>query len=208
MDPARDLIDPQGAPMTATAKQLPHLMTVEEFLAWDGGGHVGKLELVDGLPRAMSPASATHALIQNSISTAITNHLRSRKSPCRTGTEAPIVPPMGQRINARAPDVSVTCSPPASNGTFVDPILIVEVMSPSNEADTWESIRSLAGLTSLREILVVQSTSVEAHVYRRDAQGAWPSEPVVAKAGGTIRLESIDLDLALSEIYRDTPLAE
>ena len=193
--------------MTGTAaRSLPVPMSVEEFLAWDGDGHVGKLELVDGVPRAMSPASATHALIQGNLVTAFNNHLRGRKSPCRAGTEAPIVPPMGKRINARAPDVSVTCSPPSSNGTFVDPILIVEVLAPSNEADSWESIRSLAGLTSLLEIFVVQSTRIEAHVYRRDGQGAWPSEPVVAISGGTIHLASIDLTLAVSEVYRDTQL--
>ena len=189
------------------ARNQPHTMTVEEFLAWDGAGHVGKLELVDGIPRAMAPASATHGLIQGNIITAFNNHLRKSGSKCRAATEAPIVPPMGKRINARAPDVSVTCSPPSNDGTFVDPVLIVEVLSPSNEPDSWESIRALAGLTSLTEILVVQSTRVEAQVFRRDAQGAWPSEPEIAKEGGTITLASIGLELPVGEVYRDTHLA-
>ena len=192
--------------MTTAARTIPNPMTVADFLAWDGGGHVGKLELVDGVPRAMSPASATHAVIQLNIGSAIREHLRSRKSPCRAGTEAPIVPPMGKRINARAPDVSVTCSPPSNDGTFVEPVLIVEVLSPSNQADTWESIRALAGLTSLSEILVVHSTFIEAQVFRRDAKGAWLAEPEVVGQGGILRLTSIELDLPVSEIYRDTLL--
>lgn len=183
-------------------------MTVEEFLAWDGGGHVGKLELVDGVLRGMSPASASHSIIQANIVTAITNHLRRTGRPCRAGTEAPIVPPMGKRINARAPDVAVTCSPPSSSPTFEAPILIVEVLSPRNEADTWESIRALAALTSLVEILVVQSTSMEAQVFRRDAQGAWPGEPEIVMGGRTITLTSIGLELPMAEVYRDTYLAE
>lgn len=184
----------------------PPLMTVDEFLAWDGGGHVGKLELVDGVVRAMAPASATHSHIQLNVGTAINIHLRAGGSRCRAGTEAPIVPPMGKRANARAPDLAVTCAPPSDSSTMQDPILIVEVLSPTNEAETWESIRALAGLRSLQEILVVQSTSIEAQVFRRDEQGAWPADPEVAGPGGTVRLASIDLDLPVSEIYRGTYL--
>lgn len=190
-----------------TAGRITGTMTTEEFLAWDGGGHAGKLELVDGVVRAMAPASATHAIIQLNIGTAFNTHLRSRNSPCRAGTEAPIVPPMGKRANARAPDVSVTCAPPTDSPTFDDPVLIVEVISPSNEAETWESIRALAGLPALQEILVVQSTRVEVHVFRRDAGGAWPSDPVVWGPGGVAHLTSIDLDLPVAEIYRQTLLA-
>ena len=189
----------------ATAK--PTILTVEEFLAWDGGGHVGKLELVDGVVRAMAPASATHAVIQGSIVTAINNHLRAKKSPCRAGTEAPIVPPLGKRINARAPDIAVTCAPPSDSGTFDEPVLIVEVMSPSNEAETWETIRALAGLASLKEIVVVSSTAVEAQVFRRDAAGAWTSEPETVGARGAVAMQSIGLEVAMDEVYRGTYLA-
>lgn len=193
--------------MTARAAATPEQqMTLEEFLAWDGGGHVGRLELVEGAVHAMAPPSATHAMIQGNIVTAFNNHLRAGKSPCRAGTEAPIVPPMDKRMNARAPDVSVTCSPPADNGTFVDPVLIVEVMSPSNENDTWSSIHALAGLQSLKEILVVQSTRVEVHVYRRGADGAWLNDPVetAATTSSSVSLQSIGLALPVDEIYHGT----
>ena len=38
-------------------RKAPHHMTVEDFVAWAGDG---RWQLVDGEPRAMSPASATH----------------------------------------------------------------------------------------------------------------------------------------------------
>ena len=188
-----------------TRLPLPQ-MTQDEFFAWDGGGHVGKLELVDGYVRAMGVASATHSLIQNNIAFALTGHLRGTKSRCRVGTEAPVIPPLRQRLNARAPDVAVTCAPRSDSKVFEDPVLIVEVMSPSNEDDTWETIGALAALVSLKEILVVQSTSVEARVFTRDPAGAWVSEPVVTTAGGTIHLACIDLDLPIAEVYRDSHL--
>ena len=189
----------------AHKKPLP-LMTVEEFLAWDGGGHVGKLELVDGVVRAMAPASATHSVIQGNLAFLIGAHLRQRASKCRVGTEAPIVPPLRNRANARAPDVAVSCAPPSDSKTFDDPILIVEVMSPGNEAETWESIRALAPLRTLEEILVVESVKVEAQVFRRSAAGDWQGEPEVIGPGGTVRLTSIGLEMPMAEVYRGTHL--
>ena len=195
--------------MTTAVRKLTDLprMTLDEFLAWGGGGHVGKLELWNGVVRAMAPASADHAIIQSNIASAINVHLRAQKSPCRVGTEAPVVPPMAARRNARAPDVAVTYTQPTGK-TFDDPVLIVEVMPPGNENETWDSIQSLAGLTSLKEVLVVQSESIQADVYRRDAGGDWPRTPERAGAGGTIRLASIDLDLSVADIYYGTTLAQ
>ena len=42
-------------------RKAPHHMTVDEFIGWAGDG---RWELVDGEPRAMAPASATHGIIQ------------------------------------------------------------------------------------------------------------------------------------------------
>ena len=71
--------------MTAERKLSLPPMTVEEFFAWDGGGHVGKLERVEGIVRAMAPASANHSFIQGYIVTALKNHLRATGSRFRTG---------------------------------------------------------------------------------------------------------------------------
>ncbi len=191
--------------MSAIAQPKPR-MTVEEFFAWDGGGHVGKLELVDGVVRAMAPASATHSIIQGNLVYTIGAHLRGRGSPCRVAPEAPILPAIGHGVNARAPDVAVTCAPPSTSKTFDQPLLIIEVLSPGNENDTWESIRALAPLPTLTEIVVVGSESVSVEIYRKGAGGAWSEEPERA-SGGKVRLNSIELDLAIADIYAGTHLA-
>jgi Uma2 family endonuclease len=148
-------------------KPPPAPMTIDEFFAWDGGGHVGKLELVEGVV-------------------------------------GPLIPPLGRRINARAPDVVVAAGLAADAPVFENPVLIVEVLSPSNEDDTWETIHTLAGLATLKEILVVRSDRLEAEVYTRDASGAWPRDPVTAGAGGRISLASIGLELPVAEVYAGT----
>lgn len=192
---------------TVSHKSPPPRMTVEEFFAWDGGGHVGKLELVDGVVRAMAPASATHSLIQGNLVAAIHNHLRGRGSPCRVAPEAPIRPAIGNRSsNTRALDVAVTCAPPSASKTFDDPVLIIEVLSPGNVEETWESIRALAPLPTLTEIVVVGSEAVGIEIYRKDSRGAW-SETPEELTDGVIHLASIGLDLAVAEIYRGTHLA-
>lgn len=193
--------------MATPARKPKSLMTVDDFLSWDGGGHVGKIELIDGLPRLMAPASATHSFIQGNVVTAINIHLRGRKSPCRAGTEAPVLPPLAKRINARAPDVVVTCAPISDSGVIEEPVLIVEVLSPGNEAETWESIRALAPIPSLREILVLSSTAVEAQIFRRLDDGAWQAEAERHGPGSTLQLASIDLGLLIADVYAGTYLA-
>jgi Uma2 family endonuclease len=192
--------------MTALPEQPVTPMTLDEFFAWDGAGHAGKLELVNGVVRAMSPASATHGMIQGNILFAIKAHLRG--SRCRAIPEAPIIPPFKTSLNARVPDIAVSCAPLTDSKVFEKPVLIVVVLSPSNQDATWDSIGALAGLVSLTEILVVQSTFIEAQVYRRDATGAWPSAPETTTAGGTIRLASIDLDLPINEVYAETMVGQ
>jgi hypothetical protein len=89
-------------------------MTIAEFRDW-ADRQPGKWELVDGHPRAMAPASATHALILVRASLLIERHLEASGSPCRAAAEPPVVPAAFSRHNARAPDLAVTCAPPEAD---------------------------------------------------------------------------------------------
>ena len=183
------------------------LMTVEEFLDWDGGGHIGKLELVNGQIRAMAPASATHHMIQGNIFAAIHAHLKRSEGPCSAAPEASIVPRFDSRHNTRAPDISVTCEPVTAAKLFPDPVIIVEVLSPSNEKQTWEAINACATIPALREILVIHSERVHARIYRRDETGAWPKTGIRVKAGEMVELREIGLHFPLNQAYSKTHLA-
>lgn len=185
---------------------LPH-MTAEEFVAWSGDGYQGRLELVNGEVRAMSPASGTHALIQANLAYLIRTHLLTTKTPCRVGTEAPVRPRIKPANNVRAPDLAVTCVPPGPDERFFpDPVLIVEVLSPSNQRETWESIWACATILSLSEVAVIDSERIHADVYRKDAETGWPEAPEAVEAGGILSLESIGLAVALAEVYDGTHL--
>lgn len=189
----------------AGKKPLPR-MTAAEFLEWDGGGLVGKLELVEGEVVAMSPASGTHALIQANIAFLLGAHLRAKKLPCRVGTEAPIIPRLHANDNVRAPDLAVTCIAAPPGKTFPDPVLIVEVSSPSNQDETWNSIRACATIPTLAEILVVDSDRQKARIFRKSDKGEWPIDPEVVEAEGAVKLTSIDAAFEMREIYSGTEL--
>jgi Uma2 family endonuclease len=193
--------------MTGALREEDPRFTTEEFLEWDGGGHQGKLELVHGLVRAMAPASATHSMIQGNIYFLIRSHLSRQNSPCRVLPEAPVVPKLASRSNVRAPDVVVTCAPPSQSKVLEEPIVIAEVLSPSNERETWEAILACATIPSVREFLIVDSERVQAQVFTKDAAGVWPQDPVIVEAGGTVHLHSIDASFPIAEIYAGTYLA-
>ncbi len=193
--------------MAGAEPKFPLTMTAEEFLAWDGGGHVGKLELVEGEVRAMSPASGTHALIQGNLTGLLFGHIKSKGLPCRVAPEAPVQPQLHANDNVRAPDIAVSCSKKKVGKTFPEPVLIVEILSPSNRRQTWESIHAMASISTLKEIVVVESEKIHVEVFRRGEDGAWPKTGEVSEAGGTLRLESMSAEFPVAEVYSGTVLA-
>lgn len=194
--------------MTNAAVPASPRMTVDEFMEWDGGGHVGKLELVNGVVRAMAPAAEAHGIIQTNIGYLLKQHLDKRGGHCRAVTEGGVVPRLNPRHNARVPGLVVTCAPrDVKRKTVTDPVLLVEILSPSNESETWESIRACATIPSVREILVVDSTRIHVEVFRTDERGVWAEESETVEAGGTLRLASIEAEFAIEEVYAGTHLA-
>ena len=85
-------------------------------------------------------------------------------------------------------------------------MLIVEILSPSNRADTWRNVWTYTTIPSLQEILLLSSTSVRAELLRRGNDGNWPAASSVIE-GGDLLLASIDLTVPLAAIYRTTRLA-
>jgi Uma2 family endonuclease len=182
-------------------------MSVQEFLAWepeDGRAW----QLVDGEPQAMAPASRTHGTLQGELARLIGNHLRAQGGSCSLVVAPGVVPHVNASINMRVPDLAVTCSPyEAEETALTDPVLIVEILSPSNQAETWANVWTYTTIPSVREILVLRSATIGAEVLRRSADGSWPQEPE-RLAEGDLLLSSIALSLPLADIYIGTRLSQ
>ena len=188
--------------MTA-ARKLPPMMTVDDYLCWEGDGTSTRYELVDGVLRAMSPGTHAHGLIQANVIGALFNHLRG--TPCHVITAPGIKPLMRADWNFRIPDIGVTCEPDRKGERILqEPILLIEVLSPSNAQDTYENIRAYATLPSVQELLVVHSTRIEVELLRKGDGNVWPANPTMFKAGGAVDLASVGMTLPLADIYAGT----
>lgn len=194
--------------MTARAKKVPPRMTVAEFLAWPGDGSGRGFQLVDGSLRAMAPASPTHGTIQAAAVRLLENHFAATRSPCRVVIEPGVVPRVRADANLRIPDIGVTCLPDqAGERTMREPILLIEVLSPSNETETWDNVWAFTTIPSIREIVVIHSVRITAELLRRRADGSWPERPEVVAAGDDLALESVSFSCRLIDFYARTHLA-
>lgn len=188
------------------ALQVPELMTLAEFLEWDAPPGV-PWQLVDGEPRAMAPGSTTHGTIQSELSGLLRDHLRRTAPHCRTLTTAGIVPKVGSENNFRIPDLLVTCAADQRGQIMVpDPILLIEILSPSNRAETWTNVWAYTTLPSVREILVVHSDVIRAQLLRRGDDGSWPDTPLLVESGNLV-LGSVELSVPVRDLYTGTWLA-
>jgi Uma2 family endonuclease len=181
-------------------------MDTAEFLAWDAPAG-SRWQLVDGEPQAMAPASRTHGVIQAEMIKRIGVHLDDRSSPCTVVDSAGVVPRVRSDSNVRIPDLAVTCTETQEEEhTIGEPVLLVEILSPSNRSETWINVWAYTTIPSVNEILVIESTRMRAELLRRDRQGNWPERALVIE-DGMVELESIEFRVPLAEIYRRTRLA-
>ena len=86
------------------------------------------------------------------------------------------------------------------------PASLSGIASPSNEADTRANIWAYTTIPSVRELLVVNSTRIEAELLRRDSNGVWPEQPELIGPGGSLTVVSADLTIPLTALYRTTAL--
>ncbi len=119
-----------------------------------------------------------------------------------------LAPRVRSGVNFRIPDIAVTCSEYRTEESAVsDPALVVEILSPSNQAETWANVWTYTTIPSVREILALHTVSINAELLRRGADGAWPEKPEDIDAG-SLTLSSIGFAVDLAAIYRTTRLAE
>jgi Uma2 family endonuclease len=192
--------------MTALPK-IPVPMTVAEFLAWTPP--TGQLwQLVDGEPQAMAPASRTHGAIQSELARLIGNALAERASPCTVITTPGVIPRVRPETNFRIPDLAVTGTAyDEEEQALANPVLVVEILSPSNQAETWTNVWAYTTIPSIKEILVVNSAKIGAELLRRAEDGSWPPGPLSIETG-ELTLESIGFSMPLAAAYRTTRLTK
>jgi Uma2 family endonuclease len=183
----------------SAASQLPFLMTAAAFLDWQTPDGADRWELIDGIPRAMAPPSDRHALIHGETGRLIGNHLVEQRPECRLSIGSGLRP---NDYNVRIPDITVSCGSPVDDQLLAEPIVVVEILSPSNANETWGNVALYTTIPNVREILVIDSLEIRVHLLRRKEDDAWLDNPLVLTLGDTVTLESIGFAAPIAAFYR------
>ena len=185
--------------MAEAARHEDWPQTVEEFETWHAR-QPERWEFIGGQPRLMAPASMKHAIIKNNVGFALRQALADLG--CTALIDGPQI--LTEEISA-IPDVVVTCAPvDLSTPVITEPAIIVEVMSPSSEADDagrkWFSYRKIP---SLKHYLVLSQDERAVQVHSR-AGDLWRERFIGA---GALELDDPPLRLEVDAIYAGTELA-
>jgi Uma2 family endonuclease len=189
--------------MSALRKPLISRMTVAEFIAWPGDGSDLKHQLVDGEPQAMAPASTTHGRIQATLARLLGNRLVG--TGCSVVIEPAVIPRVRAEANMRVPDLAVTCAPDDPPTHALDePIVLIEILSPTNERETRANVWTYTTIPPVREILLVRSTHIGAELIRRQPDGGWPESALAIGQEGRVELDSIGFGCPIEAFYEGT----
>ena len=148
------------------------LMTSDEFILWAMAQPEGeRYELVNGEVVSMSPEQLVHAELKALVWLALRTALAARGLPCAAYPDGVSV--KVDENTTYQPDALVRCGDPLPGDTVKlhDPVIVVEVISPSSGAsDTGAKLEDYFRLPSVRHYLIVRtdSGSVIHHERRED----------------------------------------
>jgi Uma2 family endonuclease len=193
-------------------------MSEEEYFKLDETFPDKKYEYLNGVARLMSGGSAEHEDIAFNIRAALKRQLPG--SQCRvSGSDLRVR--IGTKSNGRLDyvysDVTVYCDKShARRGKKLvnTPRIVVEVLSPSNEAsDRRAKRRAYQACPTIQEIVLVDQFAPHVEIYRRaeDDEAKW-DHVTYDEPEQEITLTSVNLSLPMAEIYEginfDEPLLD
>jgi len=162
-------------------------------------------EYFDGEVFCMSGVSPNHDAIESNINWAL--RLAFGERDCRVflanmRIKVPAAPPY------RYADLAALCDKPAFEKiggveALTNPIVIIEVLSPSTEAyDRGDKFTYYKSISSLREYVLVAQHRPHITHYVEEAAEKWEYEEL-NELGSELALPSVNCVLALSEVYRN-----
>jgi Uma2 family endonuclease len=177
---------------------VPHYITPEEYLDIERQSQI-RHEYRYGLVYAMAGSTDNHDRIALNLLNLINLHLGD--SDCRFHSG-------NVKVNYQDklyyyPDAFVTCDPRDRNDRYLKryPKLIVEVLSSRTEAfDRGEKFEDYQQFEALEEYVLISQDCQQVECRRRTPTSSW--DATVYKVGDRVTLKSIDLEFAMSELYR------
>jgi Uma2 family endonuclease len=180
----------------------PLYITPDDYLAAEEVSPM-RHEYRDGEVFAMTGGTLNHNTIISNLITGLKNHLRG--SGCFVFSEN-VKTRIAERNAFYYPDLVVTCDDRdrPSNALYIEhPSLIIEVLSPSTARfDRTEKFADYRTIPSLTEYVLVSTDRQAVEVFRQDDQGNWQ----LANTADPVQLVSVNMAIAIAEIYEDTDI--
>lgn len=189
--------------------QIKPRYSLEEYFALELASEE-KYEYFNGEVFCMSGVSPNHAQLESNLNLALRLALRDRSCrvfPANIRVKVPAAPPY------RYPDVTVVCEPPQYEkiggiDALTNPLLLVEVLSPSTEAfDRGDKFSYYKSIPSFREYLLVAQHRPHLTHYLKQEDGRWIQEEADEASGG-LYLPTLDCTLTLSQLYEGIEFGE
>ena len=173
-------------------------MNADEFLAW-AESRDERLELHEGVVVAMPPERVVHAETKGEVYSALKSAIARAGAPCRVYTEG-----VGIKVgkgNVFEPDVSVACGPrpPANALEITDPVIVVEVLSPSTASI--DHGPKLAGYFSLPSVAHYLILDPERRVLTHHKRGRGDIIEMRILRDGILRLDPPGLEAPVADMF-------
>jgi Uma2 family endonuclease len=176
-------------------------MTIAEFDAFvDRRADDVDYELIDGTVFAMSNPTQPHERIASNIGSKLTAAMDQRGCDTFQG---------GMRVqhsvrrrgkNKYRPDVVVRCGPMSVESFITDPVVAIEVLSPTTiDVDRGPKLKFYKTLPSIQHIVLVYQDEMRVeHYWRTDK--VFELE-VLKSPSDILRLATIEFEIALERVY-------
>ena len=180
-------------------------MTAEEYLVWEPKQAL-RYEYCDGQVFAMTGGTKGHNRLALNLYSALVDKVDA--SGCEINTSD--VKVLVKEGNAyRYPDLIVSCDERDKRETdfYQFPTLIVEVLSSSTaNVDRDDKFQEYIQIPTLQEYLLINTKRKQVECYRRGEGRMWLYYSYIA--GESIHLESIGVDVAVTQLYQNVRLDE
>jgi Uma2 family endonuclease len=182
---------------------LPHRATYADYLVAEQHSE-SRLELIDGVIVAMAGGSNEHNAVAGRFA-----GLFAARAPRGYLYYTP-----DQRFwiaataRGRYSDGSIICGKPANPAhdpqATTNPLVVVEVLSPSSEGDDdGDKRHDFQSLASLQAYVLAAQDARLVKVYRRTEAGKWRDEPDVYHGGESFELPRLTHMITVDEVYDD-----
>lgn len=175
-------------------------VTLEEFDEMHFGDR--KAELIDGvIVVAQAFPTSRHGDVMGGVLVALELALRAKRLPCRAQSGTGVRIRLGRDFHL-GPDVLVHCG--GSRDKPGEPVLVVEVLSPSNSTgEMMKKLDAYQSVDSIADILLVSQDEYAVDHWTRNTDGTWTGPHRLAGPDAVLALPRFGAEWRLEELYGD-----